>query len=104
MGCEKLQKINEALKKELIESEIVSSTVRTAASKKKREQLKCMKGTIASEVNKGFPDGQRLFTLVTELETLSDAQTTRLDLLEEEATHFRTSYHSINKEYNRIKS
>ena len=62
-----------------------------------------MKGSIASKENQAFPDGQRLFTLVTELEQLSDAQKTRLDLLEEEATHFRTSYHNINKEYNRIK-
>lgn len=30
MGCEKLQKINEQLKKDLIQSEIISSTVRTA--------------------------------------------------------------------------
>lgn len=37
MGCEKLQLINEMLKKDLIQSEIISSTVRTAASKKKRE-------------------------------------------------------------------
>ena len=46
MGCEKLQKINEVLKKDLIQSEIISSTVRTDANKKKREQLKNMKGSI----------------------------------------------------------
>lgn len=63
-----------------------------------------MKGSIVTEENQAFPDGQRLFNLVTELEKLVDAQKTRLDLLEEEATHFRQSYHSINKEYNRIKT
>ena len=74
MGCEKLQKINEVLKKDLIQSEIISSTVRTDANKKKREHLKNMKGSIVSDDNLiVFPDGQRLFTLVTELEKLSDA-------------------------------
>ena len=104
MGCEKLQKINEVLRKDLIQLEIISSTVRTASSKKKQEQLKNMKGSIVSSENLNvFPDGQRLYTLVTELEKLSDAQKTRLDLAEEEATHFKQSYHNINKEYNRIK-
>ena len=74
MGCEKLQKINEVLKKDLIQSEIISSTVRTDANKKKREHLKNMKGSIVSDDNLNvFPDGQRLFTLVNELEKLSDA-------------------------------
>ena len=90
MGCEKLQKINEQLKKDLIQSEIISSTVRTAQSKKKQEQLKTMKGSIVSDENHGvFQNGQRLYTLVTELEKLSEAQKTRLDLAEEEAAHFR---------------
>ena len=38
---------------------------------------------------KGFPDGKKLHTLVFELEKLVEIQKTRLDLLEEEATHFR---------------
>lgn len=48
--------------------------MRTASSKKKQEQLKNMKGSIVSSENLNvFPDGQRLYTLVTELEKLSDA-------------------------------
>ena len=62
-----------------------------------------MKGSIVSDEAVVFPDGQRLYSLVTELEKLSEAQKTRLDLAEEEAAHFKQSYHSINKEYNRIK-
>ena len=63
-----------------------------------------MKGSIASlESLNVFPDGQRLYTLVKELEQLSGAQKTRLDLAEEEAAHFKQSYQHINKEYNRIK-
>lgn len=38
-----------------------------------------------------------------DLEKLVDALKTRLDLLDEEATHFRSSYYSISKEYDRIK-
>lgn len=41
--------------------------------------------------------------LLNELETLVDAQRTRLDLLEEEANHFRTSHNSLKKEYDRMK-
>ena len=49
-----------------------------------------MKGSIVSDENHGvFQNGQRLYTLVTELEKLSEAQKTRLDLAEEEAAHFR---------------
>ena len=32
-----------------------------------------------------------------------DAQRTRLDLSQEEATHFRTSYNDLKKEYDRMK-
>jgi len=42
--------------------------------------------------------------VLLELEKLVDIQKTRLDLLEEEATHFRQSYHNISKEYQRVKS
>ena len=41
---------------------------------------------------------------MVELEQLVDAQRTRLDLSEEEATHFRQSYHNISKEYQRVKN
>ena len=64
-----------------------------------------MKGSIVSQDDQLalYPDGQRLSSMVDELGRLVDAQRTRLDLLEEEATHFRTSYNNINKEYLRIK-
>ncbi len=45
-----------------------------------------------------------MHTLVLETEKLVDTQKTRLDLLEEEAAHFRSSYHNISKEYQRVKS
>jgi len=62
-----------------------------------------MKGSIFSEDNMNFPDGQKLHTLVLETEKLVDTQKTRLDLLEEEAAYFKTSYHNISKEYQRVK-
>ena len=64
-----------------------------------------MKGSILSTEDPLalYPDGQRLSYMVDELGRLVDAQRTRLDLLDEEATHFRTSYNNINKEYMRIK-
>ena len=106
MGCEKLQTINDQLKKDLLSSEIISSTTKTASSKKKLNQLKSMKGSMVEqeEKNRHFPAGQRLYTLVNELEQMVDAQRTRLDLSEEEATHFRQSYHNISKEYHRVKN
>ena len=58
---------------------------------------------ISNDNNNVFPDGLRLHNLVIELEKLVDAQKTRLDLSEEEATHFRHSYHNISKEYQRVK-
>jgi len=42
-GCEKLIAINQILKKDLMEAEIISAPVSTSKSKKKREQLKNMK-------------------------------------------------------------
>lgn len=63
-----------------------------------------MKGSICSDEKLNInPVGQRLYTLVTELEKLSDAQKTRLDLAEEEANHFRHEYQTIKREYDRIK-
>ena len=63
-----------------------------------------MKGSLVeTDYNSAFPDGQKLQPLVVELESLVDAQKTRLDLSQEEATHFRTSYNDIKKEYDRLK-
>lgn len=37
MGCEKLQKINELLKKEVVSSEIISTTLLSSSNKKRLE-------------------------------------------------------------------
>lgn len=47
-GCEKLEKIIGDLKNDLMTNEVISSTVRTASSKQKREQLKTQKGSLFS--------------------------------------------------------
>lgn len=48
-----------------------------------------MKGSLVqTDYNSDFPDGQRLSSLVSELQSLVDAQSTRLDLSTEEATYF----------------
>ena len=61
VGCEKLHKLNIALKKDLMTSEILVSTLHTASNKKKLDQLETVKGSLAKDVNeKDFPDGQRL--------------------------------------------
>lgn len=65
MGCEKLQRINELLKKELVSSEIISSTLLSNSNKKRLEQFKNIKGSIISDdQNNAFPDGLRLHKLV----------------------------------------
>ena len=106
MGCEKLQQINQMLKQDLISSEELQiSTENSASNQKKREHLHNMKGSIFSEGNlNDNMEGQRLYTLVMELDRLVDAQRTRLDLIDAEATHFRQQYNTSNKEYNRMKS
>ena len=95
-GCEKLLKINETLRKNVIESEIIVSPNLSASNQKKRSQYKNMQGSLAeTEQRNDFADGQRLYSLVCELESLVDAQRTRLDILDEEAKHFRSSFHNL---------
>ena len=106
-GCDKLQEINERLKRELLAYEMPMAT-HTVSSQRKREQLKQMKGSLFSTSGSGSafevinPD-QRLHTLVTELAKLVDAQRSRLDLLDEESKHFKQNAESMTKEYERIK-
>lgn len=106
-GCDKLQEINERLKRELLAYEMPRAT-QTVSSQRKREQLKQMKGSLFSTSGSGSafevinPD-QRLHTLVTELAKLVDAQRSRLDLLDEESKHFKQNAESMTKEYDRIK-
>ncbi len=61
VGCEKLHKLNIALKKDLMTSESLVPTLHTASNKKKLDQLETVKGSLSKGVNeKDFPDGQRL--------------------------------------------
>ena len=73
---------------------------------KKYESLKIQKNAICADnnQNQGEDDDQeRLQNLVAQLELLVDAQRTRVDLLDDEAAHFKESYENINTEYFRIK-
>ena len=95
------------MKRELLEYEMPMAT-QTVSARKKREQLKQMKGSLFSTSGSGsafevFNPDQRLHTLVTELAKLVDAQRSRLDLLDEESKHFKQKAESMTKEYERIK-
>ena len=72
MGCDMLQRINKALKHDLIQTEIIVQPTDSAATQQKLAHLNAMKGSLKAD-NSDFPDGQRLSTLVKELQFLVDA-------------------------------
>ena len=68
-----------------------------------------MKGSLFSSGSEALEAGaansdNRLYTLVCELARLVDTQRSRLDLVDEEALHFKQSFESMSREYERIKT